>query len=58
MVQSRQPSNVIDLAEERARRSRRAANFVAISAFEIATYNMLSWAAYWQWMISGFASAE
>ncbi len=58
MVRTRSPSNVIDLAEERARRHRIAFNSMPISTamFQIATYNMLSWAAYWRLAMNGFRS--
>jgi hypothetical protein len=52
------PSNVVNLAEERSRRCRRASNSISIAMFEIGAYNMIAWAAYWRLMMGGSPHAK
>ncbi len=57
MISAAGRSNVIDLAEERARRHARA-NSLPTSMLEIAMFRVLWWAAYWRWMATGCGTAR
>ena len=54
MVRTPDASNVIDLAEERARRRRNAGASISTSFFEISIRGILLWATYWRWALSSF----
>jgi hypothetical protein len=53
MVRAWGAPNVIDLAEERARRRRHAGASI-IPIFGLSLRGILLWAAYWRWALSGF----